>query len=77
MESIVDAKEGGNISWRCSCEQLEVLGSSEIVGHKPPGGGGHTPLCFVTTCNNGVFNKGLFMHFSINFPALFVDIKLL
>ena len=34
--------------------------------------GGHTPLCFVTTCDNGVF-----MHFSIFFPALFVDIKLL
>ena len=39
--------------------------------------GGHTPLCFVTTCDNGVFNGGVFMHFSINFPALFVDIKLL
>ena len=39
--------------------------------------GGHTPLCFVTTCDNGVFNGGVFMHFSINFPTLFVDIKLL
>ena len=39
--------------------------------------GGHTPLCFVTTCDNGVFNGGVFMHFSIFFPTLFVDIKLL
>jgi hypothetical protein len=39
--------------------------------------GGHTSLCFVTTCDNGVFNGGIFMHLSIFFPALFVDIKLL
>jgi hypothetical protein len=39
--------------------------------------GGHIPLCFVTTCDNGVFSKGVFMHLSIFFPALFVDIKLL
>ena len=40
-------------------------------------GGGHTPLCFLTTCDNGVISGGVLMHFSINFPALFVDIKLL
>ena len=39
--------------------------------------GDHTPLRFVTTCNNGVFNGGIFMHLSILFHALFVDIKLL
>ena len=39
--------------------------------------GGHTPLCFVTTCDNEVFNGGVFMHFSIIFAALFVDRKLL
>jgi hypothetical protein len=39
--------------------------------------GGHIPLCFVTTCDNGVFSGGVFMHLSIFFPALFVDIKLL
>jgi hypothetical protein len=38
---------------------------------------GSHPLCFVTTCNNGVFNGGVFMHFSIFFLALIVDIKLL
>ena len=31
--------------------------------------GDHTPLHFVTTCDNGVFNGGgLFMHLSIFFP---------
>jgi hypothetical protein len=39
--------------------------------------GGHIPLCFVTTCDNGVFSGGVFMHLSIFFLALFVDIKLL
>jgi len=39
--------------------------------------GDHIPLCFVTTCDNGVFSGGVFMHLSIYFPALFVDIKLL
>jgi hypothetical protein len=39
--------------------------------------GGHIPLCFVTTCDNGVFSGGVFMHLSIFFPALFVNIKLL
>jgi hypothetical protein len=39
--------------------------------------GDHTPLGFVTTCDNGVFNGGIFMHLSKIFPSLFVDIKLL
>ena len=40
--------------------------------------GDHAPLCFVTTCNNGVFNGGvLFMHLSIFVSTLFVDVKLL
>jgi hypothetical protein len=39
--------------------------------------GDHTPLGFVTTCDNGVFNGGVFMHLSIIFHSLFVDIKLL
>ena len=30
--------------------------------------GDHTPLDFVTTCDNGVFNGGIFMHLSIFFP---------
>ena len=38
--------------------------------------GNHTMLRFVTTCNNGVFNGGIFIHFSINFCFLFVDKKL-
>ena len=37
--------------------------------------GGSHPLDFVTTCDNGVINGGLFMHLSIFFPALFVDMK--
>ena len=36
----------------------------------------HTSLRFVTTCDTGVFNGGLFMHLSIFFPVLLVDIKL-
>ena len=39
--------------------------------------GDHTSLRFVTMCNNGVFNGGIFMYLSIFFFALFVDIKLL
>ena len=30
--------------------------------------GDHTPLRFITTCYNGVFNEGVFMHLSIFFP---------
>jgi hypothetical protein len=45
------------------------------IGLRPRGG--HIPLCFVTTCDNGVFSGGVFMHLLIFFPALFVDIKLL
>jgi hypothetical protein len=30
--------------------------------------GDHTPLCLVTTCNNGVLIGGVFMHLSIFFP---------
>ena len=29
--------------------------------------GDHTPLRFVTTCDNGVFNGGIFMHLSMFF----------
>ena len=39
--------------------------------------GPHTPLRFVTTCDNEVFDGGIFMHLSTFFPTLFVDIKLL
>jgi hypothetical protein len=39
--------------------------------------GDHTPLCFVTTCNNGVYNgEDIYAPLNI-FLALFVDIKLL
>ena len=45
------------------------------ISHQPRGG--QTPLGVVTTCDNGVFNEGIFMHLSRIFPSLFVDIKLL
>jgi hypothetical protein len=32
--------------------------------------GGHIPLCFVTTCDNGVFSGGVFMHLSIFPPPI-------
>ena len=38
--------------------------------------GDYTLLHFVTTCDNGVFNGGIFMHLSVFFSFLFVDIKL-
>ena len=38
--------------------------------------GDHTALCFVTTCNNGVFTGGIFMHLSVSFPSLLVNKKL-
>jgi hypothetical protein len=39
--------------------------------------GDHTPLRFVTTCDNGVFNEGYLCTSQYFFPALFVDRKLL
>jgi hypothetical protein len=30
-------------------------------------------FCFVTTCDNGVFNMRIFMHISIFFLVLFLD----
>ena len=54
-------------------EGLKIL--REFHGWKVSGD--HTPLRFVTTCNNGEFNGRIFMHLSIFFPILFVDIKLL
>ena len=37
--------------------------------------GDHTPLRFVITCDNGLFNGGIFMHLSIILPSLCVDKK--
>ena len=35
--------------------------------------GDHTPLYFVNTCDNGVFNGRIFMRLLVFFPSLFVD----
>lgn len=39
--------------------------------------GDHTTLHFVITCDHGVINVGIFVHISINLPALFADKNLL
>ena len=44
---------------------LMTLGVGIVVAHSQ---GDHTPLHFVTTCDNGVFNGGVFMHLSIFSP---------
>ena len=65
-----------HIKWLYFFERyMKTLKSMVDQKHYPREG--HTPLCFVITCDNGVFNWGVFMHFLIIFPALFVDIKLL
>jgi len=38
--------------------------------------GVHSPIGFVTTCDNGVFNGGVFISFPFFFPSLLVDKKL-
>ena len=48
-----------------------------IMGYLSLARGDHTPLHFVTTCDNGIFNGGIFMHLSKKFLSLFVNIKLL
>ena len=61
----------------CNGRKLDARGLKSLMPTNCRSWGDHTPLRFVTTCDNGVFNEGIFMHLSIFFPALFVDIKLL
>ena len=63
MQLIFVGPEGFNICIQVPESNLELflLGRLDdyFDGNRTPGGGGvHTPLGFVTTCDNGVFNGG-------------------